>query len=466
MQQLTELDYNFVLQETSRTPMHISPIVIYEQLPGRRKVRYPQVLQAIEFSLHKSAVFRRKLAGESMGFDAPYWVEDPDFNLEYHVNHIALPKPGDWRQLCILLARLHSRGLNMKRPLWEAWVIEGLSQVEGLPKDSFAIMFKVHHAAIDGVSGAEIVTAIHSLDPNEHCASVDDDWEGESEPSALKVWSTAYRHSLQRPMKFVSTLRDLVPNIVRATREREDEPVSEMVRTRFNGEVSSARVTDALVLELDEIKRLRHSVEGATVNDVMISIVGGGLRKYLKEKGELPDVSLSCGAPISTRAERGSDSVGNQVGQMTISMATDIDDPLKRLAAVHDSAVKAKEFTSAVGSGLMSDITQGMMPNLLGFGMRTGSRLAARSEMPVPSHVIISNVQGPPFAMYLEGAPVHLMMGMGPILHMMGMFHAVLSGAGKISITFVTCREMMPDPAFYKACLNEAYSELLEAVGP
>ncbi|MGL4564318.1 MAG: wax ester/triacylglycerol synthase domain-containing protein, partial [Halioglobus sp.] len=164
MQKLSEMDSSFLQQETARTPMHISPVLIYDQSARRdHPVRFDEILTTFERNLHKSAIFRRKLAGGAFGLDTPYWVEDPDFDLEFHVRQIALPQPGDWRQLCVQLARLHARGLDMRRPLWEAYVIEGLNKVEGLPEHSFAIMLKVHHSAIDGISGAEIVTAIHSL---------------------------------------------------------------------------------------------------------------------------------------------------------------------------------------------------------------------------------------------------------------------------------------------------------------
>ena len=164
MQKLSEMDSSFLQQETARTPMHISPVLIYDQSARRdHPVRFEEILTTFERNLHKSNIFRRKLAGGAFGLDTPYWVEDPDFDLEFHVRQIALPQPGDWRQLCIQLARLHARGLDMRRPLWEAYVIEGLNKVEGLPEHSFAILLKVHHSAIDGISGAEIVTADNSL---------------------------------------------------------------------------------------------------------------------------------------------------------------------------------------------------------------------------------------------------------------------------------------------------------------
>jgi len=464
MQQLSEMDSNFLQQESTRTPMHISPVVIYDQSARKGgKVRFKDILTVFGRNLHKSTIFRRKLAGGAMGLDTPYWVEDPDFDLEFHVRHIALPKPGDWRQFCILLARLQSRGLDMKRPLWEAYVIEGLNQVEGLPENSFAIMLKVHHSAIDGVSGAEIVTAIHSLTDEITPPEMADPWAGESDPSSWQVWSRAYLHNLQRPVKFVEKISNLVPAFIRANKlsaEANPDQKPLLAKTRFNGPVSSARVTDALIMDLSAIKAIRQAVGDATVNDVIVSIVGGGLRKYLSSKDELPEDSLTCTAPISMRNERSSESAGNQVSQMTISMATDVDDPLERLLAVHDSAEQAKAYSSALGTSVLMDVSEIMIPQVLGWSMRAGSLAAANADIPIPSHAVISNVPGPQEPLYLAGAKVHLLMGLGPLLHMMGLFHAVLSGAGRITINFVSCREMLPDPEFYRACLLEAFEEL------
>jgi len=466
MQQLTIMDNVFLQQESNRTPMHISPVIIYDQSGLKRgAVRFKEILTAFERNLPKSAVFRRKLAGGAMGFDTPYWIEDADFDLEFHVRHVALPKPGDWRQFCILLARLHARGLDMKRPLWEAYVIEGLDEVEGLPANSFAIMFKIHHAAIDGVSGAEILTAIHSLNDEVEPPVIADDWHGESAPPAWKVLSRAYVNNLKTPLKFVKTAGDLAA----ALRNNRDEGgVRDKVkppacRTRFNDRVSTYRVTDTVKFDLADVKLIKKLVPGSTVNDVVVSVVGGALNKYLKSKNEMPEISLKCGAPINIRSERGGDSIGNQVGLMVIDMASDILDPVERLVAVNQSALESKSASAALGDGLMMEISQSLFPQFLELGMAALTTTALRTNLPLPMHTIISNVPGPQFPMYLAGAKVHTLMGLGPVLDMSGLFHTVISGAGGICINFVSCREMMPDPQFYRRCLQETYDELKTA---
>jgi diacylglycerol O-acyltransferase / wax synthase len=465
MQQLTEMDTNFVQQESARTPMHISPVIVYDQSARvGGKVRFKEILTFFERNLHKSAIFRRKLAGGALGLDTPYWIEDPDFDLEFHVRHLALPKPGDWRQFCILLARLQARGLDMKRPLWEAYVIEGLNQVEGLPENSFAIMLKIHHAAIDGISGDEIVTAIHSLTKEIEPPLVPDNWRGEREPTAWQVWSRAYFHNLKLPIKFMETVSDLVPAIIRARKLSANPQVDRRktlsAKTRFNTRISNNRVTDTLIMELSEVEAIRKALGDVTSNDIVVSVVGGALRKYLQSKGELPTDSLIAGAPVNVRIENNNASSGNQISLMRISLATNIADPLERLQTTHHSAKQSKAFSNALGASVMTNISEILIPQVLGWSFRAATMAAARTTRPMPCHVVISNVPGQQVPLYLAGARVHLMMGMGPLLDMMGLFHTVLSGAGRITLNFLSCREMMPDPEYYKACLQESYEGL------
>ena len=166
MQQLSGMDASFVYFETPARPMHVAGLSIYDPstAPGG-KVTFKGILANFQERIHLARTFRQKMVPVPMNLDHPYWVEDRDFDLEFHVRHIALPKPGDWRQLCILAARLHSRMLDLSRPLWETYVIEGLDNVEGVPRGSFALLQKTHHAAIDGMSGMEMTSAIHDLTP-------------------------------------------------------------------------------------------------------------------------------------------------------------------------------------------------------------------------------------------------------------------------------------------------------------
>lgn len=464
MQQLSGMDAMFIHQEARRTPMHISPLMIYDPstAPGKH-VRFKDILATFERNLHKSTVFRRKLVRVPMNLDQPYWVEDSHFDLEFHVRHIALPKPGDWRQFCILAARLHSRGLDMTRPLWEAYVIEGLDDVEGLPKGSFAIMLKIHHSAIDGVSGAEIINAIHALNPGGDESDAEDDWQSEASPTTIKMLSRSYVNSWRRPVKLIDSVGHLIPRIYKLRNRDKGDNAEKKVRTRFNGQVSSFRVSDAFRMDLAEIKSIKAAVAGATVNDVVVSIVGGALRRYLLDKDELPSVSLAATTPISVRTDDQKGSGGNRVSAMMMTLGTDIEDPVERLLTVHKAAVESKAYSNALGAESMTDIAQGLSAQVASLGVRAASMLALMPNSPIPAHVLVSNVPGPQVPLYMSGARLHTLLGLGPVMDNMGLFHAVMSYNGSISIMFVACREMLPDPEFYAECIEKAFNELKQA---
>ncbi|MEH6604975.1 MAG: wax ester/triacylglycerol synthase family O-acyltransferase [Pseudomonadales bacterium] len=468
MEQLSGLDATFVHNESARTPMHISPLMIYQQPANKKKaVRFKDILGTFERNLHKSAIFRRKLVQVPMKMDQPYWVEDKNFDLEFHVRHIALPKPGDWRQFCILLARLHARGLDMSRPLWEAYVIEGLDNVEGLPKGAFAILMKVHHSAIDGVSAAGIINALHSLDPVADSIRVDDSWEGEPEPGKFDLLTRAYMNNIRKPLEMTSAIANIVPAFSRLKKLKEElggEDGNVSIGTRFNGRVSNHRVVDGIAMEFQKIRAIKNAVAGATINDVIVSIVGGGLRRYLTAHDELPDTSLTAAAPISVRSDSDSNSKGNQISVMTISLGTDIADPVERLTAVHSGATRSKAYSSAMGASTMTDVAQSMPARMMALGLKAVSAATMLDNLAVPVHTVVSNVPGPQVPIYMSGARVHTLMGLGPLLDGVGLFHAVISNSDNISIMAASCREMMPDPEFYAQCLQESFDELRDAV--
>src|SRR5215217_1219541 len=203
MRQLSAHDASFLYMETPNAPMDSDGVTIYDQstAPGG-KVTFKCILNLIEQRLHLLRPFRQKVVRVPFDADHPWWVEDRDFDLEYHVRHIALPQPGDWRQLMIQVARLHSRALDRSRPLWEMYVIEGLDNVKGLPKGSFAIMTKIHHAAVDGVTLLEITSAVHDTTPEAAPHTPDEGWKPESKPQPFELMARATYHNMVRPMRF------------------------------------------------------------------------------------------------------------------------------------------------------------------------------------------------------------------------------------------------------------------------
>jgi diacylglycerol O-acyltransferase len=335
VEQLSAQDASFLYLETPNAPQHVGGISIYDQATALvGKITFKGILENVEKRLHLARCFRQRLVQVPMSLDYPYWIEDPDFDLEFHVRHIALPKPGDWRQLCIQAARLHSRPLDLSRPLWEMYVVEGLDNVPGLPAGSFAVVSKIHHAAIDGVTGAEMTAALHDLAPDAEPPPPDKPWQPESVPSTWELLTRSSMNNLTQPFRLAPILAQSVPAIARVTqrlRTQQLRPPSAVPRTRFNASVSPHRVVEGRAFQLDEIRSIKNAVKGATVNDVVLAICGGALRRYLKAKGELPGESLIAMAPISVRATDERGAAGNRVSAMLVSVRSDLEDPIERL---------------------------------------------------------------------------------------------------------------------------------------
>ena len=467
MQQLTGLDASFLYLETPNAPMHISGLYIYTQETAPEgKVRFKQIIESITSRIQRLPTLSRRLKTVPLGLDHPYWVDDGHFDPEFHIRHVALPAPGDWRQLCILISRLHARPLDRARPLWEIYVIEGLDRVEGYPEGSFAVFSKMHHAAVDGASGMEVTAAIHDLDPNPHPVH-DDGWrEGEHEPSNLSLLMKAQKNSLRQPLRFISVARNTVPGFARLfmqLRRGELERVGKVPRTRFNDTVSAYRVFTAVSLPLDDIKAIKNAVEGATVNDVAISIVGGALRRYLDAHGELPEDSLVAMAPINVRDTREKGSGGNVVSAMSVKVRSDVEDDRERLLAVHEGTASAKAYANAVGAKTMTDYSQFIPSTLTAQAARLASRWHLVNQISPIYNCVITNVPGPQVPLYLAGARMLSNFGTGPVADGLGLFHVISSYCGEFSISATSCREIMDDPAFYRECLQESFDALKAA---
>jgi WS/DGAT/MGAT family acyltransferase len=463
MRQLSGMDASFVYLEGPRQPMHIGSIAIYDPSTAPDgKVTFKGILEHITGRLPLVPSYREKLARVPLDLDHPYWVDDPDFDLEFHVRHIALPKPGDWRQLCIQAARLHARELDLDRPLWEFYVIEGLDNVEGVPPGSFALVSKVHHAAIDGVSGAEMTAAIHDITPDAPPPGVEDTFAPARLPSAIELLTRAGVNNATQPLKLARLVRRTARTTLRNVGALRSQ-LPGAPRTRFSGVITPHRVIDGVAFDLAQMKAIKAAVPGATINDAVVAVVTGALRRYLSDKGELPDVPMVAMAPISVRTSDESGTMGNQVSGMTVSLPVTISDPLERLKTVYASTQSAKEMTNAIGARTLSDYSQFVSWALAGLATRTAGRFQLANRASMPINTVITNVPGPQIPLYMAGAKMVALFGMGPVTDGMGIIHPVFSYNGVITISFTSCREMLPDPAVYAECLQASFDELSEA---
>jgi len=466
MRQLTAQDATFLYIESQGAHLHLTALYIYDQstAPGGL-VRHKDVLKYIESRLHTSPVFRQKLVSLPLSIDYPYWVDDDQFDLEFHVRHIALPEPRDWRQLCILISRINSRRLDLSRPPWEMYLVEGLDNIEGIPKGAFAIIAKYHHAAIDGATGSEIIGGLHSTTPEHDPNPEPEPWVPEPQPSWIGLMARAAVNNIREPFQLAKATAATLPGISQALLKGEMPEINqsyEVPDTRFNAPVSPHRVFDGVTFKLKQLSAIRKAVPGATVNDVVLAICGGALREYLTSKNELPDESLVVMAPINTRTADEAGVAGNVLATMFVPVHTDVADPLARLRAVREATADAKATDKAIGARQMTDITRHIPSATMALAGRlvTGLGLGHRARL---ANCTITNVPGPQQSLYLNGAKLLMSTGCGPVIDGMGLLIGAISYNGDMVLSFTGCRDITPDPEQLSACTIVSFNSLKKA---
>jgi len=472
MQQLSAQDAQFLYMETNKSLSQVTSVAIFDPSTAPEGgVRFKQIIEHVRSRLHTSPIYRRRIYHVPLELDYPYWIDDEHFDIEYHIRHGRLPHPADWRQLCIHLARFHSRPIDMQRAPWEMYVIEGIDNVPDIPKGSYAIATKIHHAAADGMAIVNFFGGLMDIDhkgtpvmqPKQRVTSA-----RYEKPSPLQMSARGMINTLRSPMKVADTLFRYAPSIVQSVKkqvtERQMEAKQSVPSTRFNLETSPHRVFDSTTFALKDFKPLRGIVPGSTINDIVLAICSGALRRYLGKHKELPAESLRAFVPVNVRAPKGSlketEQPGNNISTMSPLLHTNIQDPVARLTAIHAETKEQKAARRGISARLMTDVTRHIPAST----QLLAARLMMRSEMASRmTNVCISNVPGPQVPVYMNGAKAVKQMGLGPLSDRMGLFIAVSSYAGDISFSATSCRRTMPDIEFFIECLRESFTELIAA---
>jgi len=452
VQQLTGLDASFLAMETHAVFGHVGSVCILDPSTSPDPVTLEKVTGLIAQRLHLMPPFRRRLVTVPLGLDQPYWIEDPGFNIEYHVREIALPAPGDDRQLAEQAARLHARPLDRNRPLWELYLIHGLAE------GRVALYSKVHHAAIDGVSGGDILAAI--LDHSPEGRTVEPEpWQPESEPGAVQMLARSAVALAFQPVRAARVGYTLVKSIpaLAAAPGRPRLPVIDRFLSRddvvlqsgglrapatpFNKAISPHRRWAFRSLPLEDIKAVKNKA-GGTVNDVVMALSTGALRRWLIDHDALPDQPLVAAVPVSIRTpgEEG----GNKVSTMIAPLPTHLEDPLERLQACTLAMRAAKEQHGALPATLLSDVTQFAMPALAGQAARLAARVRLLERVN-PFNLFVSNVPGPNVALYYAGARLLGYYPLSAIADGQGLNITVCSLSGQLHFGLIADRELVPD---------------------
>ncbi len=465
MRQLSEHDAAFLYSDSAHANSNVTLIHIYDQstAPGGR-VRFKDILAHIEGRLHRSPIFRQKLKRLPFDFDFPYWVEDDNFDLEFHVRHIALPKPGDWRQFCIQVSRIHARPLDLNRPLWEMYVIEGLDSFVDLPPGSFALVTKLHHAALDVEEGSEITSLLHDTTPKPHPPEPPEPWFPETPPGEISMMARGLIGSVWPPSRLVrpglNLMRTLAPMVTTFVNDVLNRP-ARIALTRFNAPVSPYRAFETRRFPLDDFKRIRDLVPGARINDAVLAVCGGALRHFLDMQGELPQVSLWAMAPVYMRDAEHEPGSRREVAWIRVQLGTDIADPVQRLRAIHEQT-SSELMERGVGARELTDSRLHASAATLAFTSKFLTRAAMEVDKRAPrANCTITNVPGPDEALYLIGARMTYFSALMPITDGQGLVFAVTSYDGKIIVSPTFCREQMPEPEVFAQSIRDSFQEYL-----
>ena len=483
MRQLTSLDAQFLAMENDRVQGHVSVLGIYDSHTAAGvPLDAALVRDVISERLHLLPTFRWRLAQVPFALDYPYWVDDGTFDIEYHVRELALPAPGDERQLAEQVARIIGRQLDRARPLWEVYVIHGL---EG---GAVAVLTKMHHAAVDGVSGAEVMSILlddttgREQEPAPNVVA-------ESFPSEVEMLGRGLVGLMRQPLRVlqagptalphlddVPTIRHLpgIKAIARGSRlvkrtlrggaagpHLRGSDIT-APRTRFQARVSPHRRVAFASLPLGEVKAVKNTF-GCTVNDVVLAICTAGLRSWLDRQAELPDEPLASFIPMSVRTPEQRGTFGNRVSVMIAALPTDVADPVARLRRISEAMQDAKDRHRALPASLLQDANHFIPPALLAQAARATSRLAGVRGLNQPANVMISNVPGPSTPLYLGGARQRAQFPVSGVLDGIGINITVMSYRDSLEFGIVVDRELVDDPWPILDALRAGLDELREA---
>jgi WS/DGAT/MGAT family acyltransferase len=458
---LTGLDASFLHLEDDSAHMHVGAVMIFEGAPPEHE----DVVEGIRSRLHLVPRYRQRLAFVPLGQGRPRWVDDPHFNLNYHVRHTALPEPGTEDQLKRLAGRVFSQRLDRDKPLWEMWVVEGLDG-----GDRFAVLSKTHHALVDGVSGIDIMSILFDTKPQPDAPPPAEEkrWLPAPTPSRAQLLAEALFERATVPAEIARGARALVrgPRRIAGAALGSAAGVGSMVRaglspapkTPYNERIGPHRRFTWVRMQLADVKAIKNSL-GGTVNDVMLATVAGALGRHLRRRGvDVRGLELKAMVPVSVRSEEARGALGNQVAAMMAPLPVGLEDPVERMERISDSMAHLKSGGQAVGAQVLTELTGFAPPNI----MSQAARVVARQRM---FNLVVTNVPGPQFALYMMGRKLEGLFPMVPLAPNQALGIAIMSYDGTINFGLVGDFDLMADLEDLADDLHASLAELAKAAG-
>ncbi len=444
MEQLSGLDACFLYAENDSMHMHVALTAVLDPSTMPGGYSFERIGQHVASRVHLVPPFRKRLVQDPLRINHPYWVQDDNFRIINHLRHVTLPQPGGPEDLGRMVGEITSVPLDRNRPLWELWVIDGLHD------GNIALLAKVHHSCVDGVSGLALLTTFFDLEPDAPPIEPPIEPEAAPRPSDLELLAHATRERFRTSMRFGPVIRQAASGFsaVRRVRRTTDlDPGGTPLaapRTHFNAALTPNRNIAYAHVALDEIKDVKNAL-GATINDVVLALCAGTLRRYLLGRGELPAQPLVAAVPVSVRGDDEQGDQNNRLSSLLTELATDVADPATRLDLIRRRVVGAKREHQLIGPTTLTDVAELLDPTLMTalLGAYGRGNLADRHRPVV--NLLISNVPGPDFPVYLAGARLVRAYPMGPIIEGAGLNITVFSYMNSIDISFLVCDELTPD---------------------
>ncbi|MBF6215041.1 wax ester/triacylglycerol synthase family O-acyltransferase [Nocardia puris] len=460
MERLTGLDASFLYLETGTQHLHVCALLVLDPAAEGAPYSFDTFKAELGRRLPLVPQMRRRVREVPLNLDHPVWVADPDFDLDHHIRLVRAPSPCGHEELARLVGEIASTPMDRNRPLWQMFVVEGLDD------GKVAVICKYHHAAVDGITGTNMMMHLCDIEPG--AARVDTVDSAPADP-APATWKLLAEAAIRFPGR--AGVLGMVPKTVGmlagfAQRRRNNQagmaiPLT-APRTPFNRAIGARRAVAFTATDLDAIKEIKTAF-GVKVNDVVLTVVGGVLRTYLDKHGELPDKSLIASVPVSVHGSTRHTEGINKVSSLFSELGTDIDDPVARLRAVAAANRDAKDEHDLIGADFLQDWSKYAPPNVFRLASRAYSALKLAEHHPVVHNLVVSNVPGPPVPLYFLGVKVDAMYPFGPVFHGAGLTVTVLSNNGDLDFGFIACADLMPDVDVLADAVPQVIDELLTA---
>lgn len=466
MERLSGLDASFLYLETRSQLMHIVGLIELDPNTVEGGYSFEKMRDELSRRIGALPTFRRKVRDSIINLDHPVWVEDRNFDIERHVHRVAVPAPGGQHELADFCAHIAGVPLDRSKPLWEMWVIEGLAD------GKIAVLLRMHHAGVDGVTASDLLAQLCTLtpEPPELDKEVLSHTAGDATFAGLALdgaWQVA-----RRPLSFARLLPKTAQLpfdwISRALRNEAMPAPFRAPRTSFNKSITAHRSIAYTQVSLSDLKRIKDHFD-VKINDVVLSVCAGALRTYLENNDELPEQPLVAMVPVSVHGDNDDDLVTqgtNKVTGMFTKLPSNIEDPVERIQTIGEQVRTAKDHHGSMDSNLLRGWAQFVPPATLGMAMKLYASQELAERHPVIYNLVISNVPGPDFPLYYLGAKIEAMYPLGPVFHGAGMNITVFSQNGLLNIGVIACKELVPDPWPLMRAFEEEVKSLLEACDP